>query len=190
MGSKIKVEQTYFQEALSDFMHDAASGDAVRHLVDLGYGTEDIMAALDFPTPRSRVEKTVYRYLLEKKVLLEDLPLAREDMKPVNEKVFSEARLCWKLREYIQKNGEEQSYVACPFGMIRKDRKARLEKMFSCLTARERNYLLGIPWEPKMTYHRLNSRMLEISVCMALHGETSMEFYFLKTKERLTISGK
>lgn len=32
-------------------------------------------------------------------------------------------------------------------------------------------------------YHRLNSRMLEISVQMAIHSGERMEFYFLKSKE-------
>ena len=51
--------QKYFDEALSDFVHDAASGGAIRHLVDLGYSLTQIMQALSYPTPRERVQKTV-----------------------------------------------------------------------------------------------------------------------------------
>ena len=66
--------QKYFDEALSDFVHDAASGGAIRHLVDLGYSLTQIMQALSYPTPRERVQKTVYRYMLESGMLLKMLP--------------------------------------------------------------------------------------------------------------------
>lgn len=209
----------YFQEALSDFMHDAASGGAIRHLCDLGYTTDAIMARLEFPTPRGRVEKTVYRYLTEKGVLLEALPAAdgkgagvsgenagvseenaglsgenagvsEENMQTVYADDLTEASLCALLRKYIGRNGEENSYVSCPFGTIRRDREARLQQMLACLTAREREYLLGIPWKPMIMYHRLNSRMLEISICLALHSDASMKFYFLKSGEILCVRNK
>lgn len=188
----------YFQEALSDFMHDAASGGAIRHLCDLGYTTDAIMARLEFPTPRGRVEKTVYRYLTEKGVLLEALPAAdgkgagvsEENMQTVYANDLTEASLCALLRKYIGRNGEENSYVSCPFGTIRRDREARLQQMLACLTAREREYLLGIPWKPMIMYHRLNSRMLEISICLALHSDASMKFYFLKSGEMLCVRNK
>lgn len=182
--SREKEEQAkYFQEALGDFVHDAASGGAIRHLLDLGYTTEGIMKRLDFPTPRARVEKTVYRYLTEKGILLEQLPVASEQLQTVSSGKMSEMELYSYLRKRISLDGEENSYVACPFGMIRRDREARLQKMFACLTARERDYLMGIPWQPGIAYHRLNSRMLEISVCLAAHSGVEWEFYFLKSKE-------
>lgn len=184
---KEKEEQTnYFQEALGDFIHDAASGGAIRHLLDLGYTTDQIMEKLDFPTPRARVEKTVYRYLTEQKILLEELPLEKmRDAAPISD--LSEAKLCRMLRQYMEKNGEENSYVSCPFGTIRRDREARLQKMLAPLTKREREYLMGIPWKPQVMYHRLNSRMLEISIYLVTHSDVNMKFYFLKTREILTI---
>lgn len=183
---KEKEEQAnYFQEALGDFIHDAASGGAIRHLLDLGYTTDGIMGELDFPTPRARVEKTVYCYLTEQKILLEELPLENmHGAAPISG--FSEAKLCRLLRQYIEKNGEESSYVSCPFGTIRRDREARLQKILAPLTEREREYLMGIPWKPQVMYHRLNSRMLEISVYLVTHSNVDMKFYFLKTKEIIT----
>lgn len=176
-----KKEPGYFEHALSDFMHDAASGGAIRHLVDLGYTTDQIMGRLDFPTPRARVEKTVCQHMLETGLLLEELP--QETFREIRLEALTETVLCRELRKRIVANGETGSYVAWKIGTIRRDREARLEKMFACLTSREKEYLLGIPWEAKVMYHRLNSRMLEISVQMAIHSGERMEFYFLKSKE-------
>lgn len=182
-----KKEPGYFEEALSDFLHDAASGGAIRHLVDLGYTTDQIMERLDFPTPRARVERAVSRYMMETEILLEKLPQAEAEYEPVLWKGKNEAELCAVLRKKLGENGEENSYVACPFGMIRRDREKRLEAMLSCLTGRERSYLLGIDWGQQVMYHRLNSRMMEIGIQLGIHGTVDMEFYFLKKKEKLLI---
>lgn len=69
-GSKNNTN-TYFQDALSDFVHDAASGRAIRHLVDIGFTTARIMNELDYPTPFEKVQRTVTRYLKETGILLE-----------------------------------------------------------------------------------------------------------------------
>lgn len=186
MEKKKEETSNYFQEALSDFVHDAASGGAIRHLVEAGYTTDRIMKELDFPTPRARVEKTVYRYLIEKGTLLENLPYPEQEFRPTEIKAASAAELCAVLRGYIGKNGEENSYVGCPFGTIRRNREARIAAMLSCLTEREREYLLGIPWPPQPMYHRLDGRMLEISVCMAVQPQP-MNFYFLKSKDKVVL---
>ena len=185
MRKREEEKPKYFQEALADFMHDAASGGAIRHLLDLGYTTNAIMQKLDYPTPRERVEKTVYRYLTEKRILLEQLPAVEEDMRITKIGRVSEAAMCAALREYLRINGEENSYVSCPFGTIRRDREARLQKMMSCITTKERDYLLGIPWQQKVMYHRLDSHMLEIAICLVVRSDADLKFYFLKSKEVL-----
>ena len=70
----------YFEEALSNFVHDVASGGAIRHLVESGYSVNQIMERLDYPTPRERVEKTVYQYMTESGILLSQLPVKEEMM--------------------------------------------------------------------------------------------------------------
>lgn len=62
-------QQEYFQQALSNFMFDVASGGAIRHLADLGYTVEQIRKHLDFPTPYDRIQKTVWEHLLQTGVL-------------------------------------------------------------------------------------------------------------------------
>lgn len=178
-----KEKQKYFEEALSDFVHDVASGRAIRHLVNSGYTTDQIMQRLDFPTPRERVEQTVYRCMTESGTLLEALPVPEESMEMILLKDAKPAQFASILSEYLSKDGEENSYVSCPFGMIRRDREARLARITACLTAREREYLLGIPWKMQIMYHRLNSRMWEISLQMAAHSDIEMKFYFLKSRK-------
>ena len=68
------AEETYFRKALSDFTYEAASGGAIRHLVDLGYTPRQIVEQLTFPTPYARVQKAVWRHLLDSKVVLLEEP--------------------------------------------------------------------------------------------------------------------
>lgn len=173
--------QTYFESALSDFVYDAASGRAIRHLVDRGYTTEQIMNLLNYPTPRKKVEKTVYRYLKETGIILTQLPIPREQMQPVILKCNSEDMLYCHLKEYICQNGQENSYLSCPFGI------KNINNILSPLTLREKEYILGIAWEPLIAYHQLNQRMLEIGSQLAFNNDM-FAFYFFKSMEYLTCS--
>lgn len=60
----------YFQTALSNLATDVACGGAVRHLTDLGYTLEQIVARLDYPTPRSKARRIMMERLYEKRALL------------------------------------------------------------------------------------------------------------------------
>lgn len=68
------MEQSYFQNALSNFTHEAASGGAIRHLTDLGYTVKQISERLDFPTPFERVRRQVWERLLDTGVILTKEP--------------------------------------------------------------------------------------------------------------------
>lgn len=177
----------YFEEALLDFVHDVASGGAIRHLVESGYSVDQIMKRLDYPTPRERVEKTVYRYMTESDMLLSELSADEETMQKYFLNNSQRAVIHRTLEERIEKNGEENCYMLCPFGkIINKDRDT-LDKMLSDLTTRERDYILGVPWKENVMYHRLNSRMLEIGVLLAANPEFEYQFYFLKSREIVVI---
>ncbi len=176
-----KKKPEYFEETLSDFVHDVASGRAIRHLADCGYTVEQIMQRLDFPTPRSRVEQTIFRYLKENGTLLDELPVPETQLQAVTLEHATERSLSARLSELLAADGEAQAYVSCPFGTIRRDRELRMQRLLSCLTAREREYILGIPWEMKIMYHRLDARMREISIQLAVHTDAAIRFYFLKS---------
>lgn len=67
-------EQEYFKNALSDFTFEAASGGAIRHLADLGYTVKQITDKLTYPTPYERVQKAVWRHLVDTQVVLTQEP--------------------------------------------------------------------------------------------------------------------
>ena len=67
-------EQSYFQNALSNFTHEAASGGAIRHLTDLGYTAKQVAERLDFPTPFARVQKEIWQRLIDTNVILLEEP--------------------------------------------------------------------------------------------------------------------
>lgn len=70
-------EPSYFQNALSSFVADAACGGAVRHLVDIGYTLDQIVDRLDYPAPRAKVQRIMMDYLYESRVLLREEPSAK-----------------------------------------------------------------------------------------------------------------
>lgn len=181
-----KKKNQYFNEALSDFTHDVASGRAIRHMVNLGYTVNQIMERLDYPTPRSRVEQTVCRCLLENGTLLEQLPVPEDQLQSISLSPSSSSRFYTVFNDRLNRNGTDHSYVSCPFGTIRRDREIRMQKLLACLTSRERDYILGIPWHPRIVYHSLNDRMREISVQLFLHSDANIRFYFLQTGEMIT----
>lgn len=173
----------YFETAMSDFIHEMASAGAIRHLVDAGYSVEQIIGELDYPTPRTRVEQTVHQYMKESGILLTTLPIGEEAMVPCRLNQPSIKELGNVLQEKIQKNGVTHSYMSCPFGVYAKSGQDTLRQRIFCLTNREQEYILGIPWEQDKMYHRLNDRMLEIGKYLAVNSDMELQFYFLQTKE-------
>ena len=53
------MENSYFNEALSNFAKDFAYGGAIRHLVDKGYTADRIIREFHYPISRESVEKIV-----------------------------------------------------------------------------------------------------------------------------------
>ncbi len=174
----------YFQDALSDFVYDAASGRAIRHLTDAGYTAAQIVQSLDYPTPISKVRHTITRYLKESSILLEKLPIPTESLTAISPNCGTPEELFAFLAPYVSSDGIENSYLSCPFaaGCSKTDRK--LAQALSMLTAREREYLEGIEWDQAPMYHRLDRRMLEIGVQTALYAD-GIHFYFIRSRKML-----
>ncbi|MDE7326627.1 MAG: hypothetical protein K2N63_10170 [Lachnospiraceae bacterium] len=59
------AEQEYFKKALAEFAFDAAAGDAIRHLADLGMTVAQIAAKLDYPVKEEKIGKTVWEHFLK-----------------------------------------------------------------------------------------------------------------------------
>ncbi len=113
------AEQEYFKSALSDFTYEAASGGAIRHLTDLGYTVKQICEQLSFPTPYTRVQKTVWQHLLTTGVILTQEPgsgkggqqgkaeyaverdqYGRTSFRRVSAAQEKEETICWKERTF------------------------------------------------------------------------------------------
>ena len=60
------MENSYFNEALSNFAKDFAYGGAIRLLVDKGYTAERIIREFHYPISRESVEKIVEDHLRNK----------------------------------------------------------------------------------------------------------------------------
>lgn len=178
----------YFEDALSNFVHDMASGGAIRHLVDMGYSIDRIMEQLDYPTPRRRVEKTVYQYMMESGILLDALPVEETVMKVSHLNNVSRPVISQRLRELIQKNDKDSSYMQCPFGRWLQENQTEYLDQLSCLTGREKEYISGVPWHGDIMYHRLNDRMLEIGIELAVHSSLELKFYFLTSRDIMIVN--
>jgi len=226
-------EHTYFQDALANFTHEAASGGAIRHLADLGYTVKQIAEQLDFPTPYERVQKTVWEHLLHTGVILSQEPgrggqkkkptYVREydsygktsfrlvesedegedsitwreqwlwmeesglERVPAGAGTFDQAGFLPLLEDQLRENGESHCYMSCDFGVTAYREPERFQAMLEVLEERQREYIVGLPWEMRRSYHRLDSRMREILMRLCRAGLYQGECYFLNTKDKVMI---
>ena len=110
--------------------------------------------------------------------------------KPIlwNEQIFSEKNgedLAAYLSRRCRENGEERAYVSCDFGLRSRREPERFQEVLNLLEETDRDYILGIPWERKMVYHRLNCRMRNIVVSLHKRGAFLGVCYFMEQKEKL-----
>jgi len=183
-------EQKYFKHALKKFTFDVASKGAICHLSDRGFTVDQIMKNLDFPTPYDCVQQTVWEHFLDTGVILLKEPgqeglqeiyayvtdydaYGRSSFRRVTVSATSTKAICWKelkcgrldysrLEELCAANGEEMCYVSCDFGLRSRREPEQFLKDVQGLEADEREYVLGLPWERKPVYHRLDQRMRNI----------------------------
>lgn len=249
---KIMCRQNYFQQSLSNFTLEAASGGAIRHLADLGLSAKQISEKLTFPTPFEVVKKILWQRLVDSGVVLLEEPGSGEQYgKPVytvdHDKfgktsfrmITPERKIAekvnwrepadfsiWKARggraeeltgllaEKCKVNGEKEAYVSCCFGLgsgsiggntgefdvenaakgipkgSGRDAKVSAQSydaVLEVLNGRQREYISGLLWEPKVCYHRLDLRMREIIVKLYTEGLYHGSCYFLNLKEKIEI---
>ena len=92
------------------------------------------------------------------------------------------------LDERCVKNGEQDSYVRCDFGLRKYRDPKGYERTIQKLTAQQKEYILGLPWELRPVYHQLNLRMREIVATLYYAaGEFHGCLYFRKTREKITL---
>lgn len=213
-------EPEYFKKALSDFMFDVASAGAIRHLTDRGYTVNQIVKKLDFPTPLDRVQKVVWKHLLDTGVLSLEEPggtgqekyayvadydeFGRKSFRRVMVSEGNPGTIDWRESHFSKKNegdfaeflerkctenGEEQSYVSCKFGLYSRREPEGFEKVTGLLEPAQRDYILGIPWERRIVYHRLNPCMRAIAGRLWKEKGCIGACYFIKTREKIVVEG-
>lgn len=208
-------EQSPFQSALADFTYDVASGGAIRHLTDLGYTARQISETLSYPTPMKRIQEQMWKRLLETETILAQEPGSpRETSRFVREydkygrtsfRMVSEVasrenrafvteiaipssekeRLSGLLQRKLSENEAKDSYAACDFGLLAANEPGKYRKLLAALDERDREYIEGLPWERKITYHKLNERMQKIMFRLLEADLWRGDCYFLVTGERV-----
>ena len=202
----------FFQTALSDFTTEAACGGAIRHLTDIGYTLDQIVDRLDYPAPKSKVQKIMLEYLYESRILLREEPsgallatpaefiqeqdaYGRRSMRKVGGKEPKQQTILWKEICYNPKQHGKLSAVLHRRCEENGESLSYISCRFGnlqCLNNRQRDYLEGLypehsGMENVMLYHRLNQRMREIVTKLYEAGEYQGIAYFLEIGEKLLI---
>lgn len=114
----------------------------------------------------------------------ETAPEAVEFREQIFEKTGPEPFLAC-LARLCQENGEETSYISCDFGLRAKREPDAFLRALACLDEDGRDYVLGLPWERRLVYHRLDRRMREIAARLYGQGDLHGSCYFVKIGQKL-----
>lgn len=114
------MEQNYFQSALSDFVFDMASGGAICHLTDLGFTVKQIQEKLAYPTPYEKVQKAVWKHLLDTGVIaMEEQEEKREKVEYVREYDSYGKASFRRVTLPVTSPKPPQSRLLCRFGLLK-----------------------------------------------------------------------
>lgn len=158
-----KKDDHFFDQGLSNFMHDFASGGAIRHLADLGLTVTEIRERLLFPTPKERVAKIVWEHYLQTgKILLEE-PKAGKVVQKVSYVKDYGAYGKVSMRQVTEEVPlPQEEYFPCDYGIRLYQNREKLMEEMGVLSERERQYLLDLPWPLAVVWHVADDRMREI----------------------------
>lgn len=132
-----------FQKTLGNFIHDFASGDAVRHLADNGLTVDEIVKRLDFPTPKTKVAEIVFQHYIDKgKITLTKPEGAIKSVTYVKEQGEFGRVSMRQVVKTIETNPED--YVLCDFG--KQMYKVGKINNPDSLTERAKRHLEALPW--------------------------------------------
>ena len=161
-----------FAKALYNFTMDAAAGDGIRHLADLGYTPGRIKEALLYPAPLDYIGKIMYEHLLNNNVILlkdphaETLPQQYEFVLERNEYGRTSYR---KVKKTPESGGilsdaefDANMYIPVEFGTYKYKYKEILCGHKSDFEGKEWDYLMNIPWPLGRFWHIKNELVLGI----------------------------
>ncbi len=158
----------YFNKALSSFTQDFASGDAIRHLTDLGYSIPDIKERLDYPIPIGKIKEIVWQHLLKQKIILLENPQTASDIKAIYIKeTDAMGRTSFRrVEERVELTA--RSYAVCDFGRCIYRNKEEFVKSLEALDKKDRDYIENLQWPLHIVYHLMDDRMSRIAKVLQL----------------------
>lgn len=92
------------------------------------------------------------------------------------------------LKKKCKQNGTDTAYLSCDFGLRSSCEIESFRKVLQGLKENQLDYILGLPWEKKIFYHRANWNMIEIIAQLYENGEYAGNGYFLELKEKIKIA--
>lgn len=168
---------TYFNKALHNMVFENACGAAIRRLADMSFPVSYIHKALDYPISFERVQKYVWRYYLDNRVLLfpdDKLEYHEENgiiilNEPKVTKTFIKETGPYGKITYRQvtvdssKNDNpvndsdsdsgkpgQRRYIPCNFGILKHTVPKEFEKVLEKLDRDNKNYLIDLPWRTRL----------------------------------------
>jgi len=181
----------YFQSALSNFVFGMTEYGTICHLVDHSYTVKQIKERLGMPISDEKIQKTVWDYMIEKKILLLDQPDKTKQGLMINlwnKRDFTGADRS-QLTAYLSKkraeNGWQDAYVSCDFGVLKNRCPDQYQLLLNSLDSRQRDYIDGLPWTLRTVYHCMNQRMTEILYGILRSSGYTGSCYFLKLGEKV-----
>lgn len=109
------------------------------------------------------------------------------------ERVFGEEK-DGTLFAYLSKHCDTDmkkasAYISCDFGLRSRREPERFHQVLEILEKPDQEYILGLPWERQMVYHRLDERMCRITDRLYRNNEYQGWCYFVEEKEKVWIGG-
>ena len=179
----------YFNKALHDMVFENACGAAIKRLADKSFPISYIIKELDYPVSFERVQKYVWKYYLDNKILI--YPENEKELdyetrcvdgnkiiiinKPRIKKTFVKEQGPYGKTTFRQvitdetvnsdnndNNLTDIKYIACDFGILKYDNPDEFLRLLNRLDTEDRAYVMDMPWENKRIYHILEGRMTSI----------------------------
>ncbi len=180
---------TYFNKALHDMVFENACGAAIKRLADKSFPISYIHKVLDYPVSFERVQKYVWKYYLDNKILI--YPENEKELdyetrcvdgnkiiiinKPRIKKTFVKEQGPYGKTTFRQvitdetvnsdnndNNLTDIKYIACDFGILKYDNPDEFIRLLNRLDTEDRAYVMDMPWEKHTIYHMINDRIKSI----------------------------
>lgn len=164
-----------FQSALTNFMNDFASRDAVCHLADQGLTVTEICGKLQFPTKKELVTEMVWKHYLDTgRIRLEEpTDKPRRKVTYVREQGLYGRISMRQVVEEIPATGD--AYAECHFGReIYKDKDGFFRRLEG-LPEEDLEYVRDLPWPMEPVWHVKDERLERILQALDIKREKNAE---------------